>query len=193
MIATYALLTCAMVPGPVLAGASGLLFGTALRTLIAIVSATLSASAAFLVARGLAQRPYAAPVTGRLRDWTQRIERRDFPAVLYARIAPRAPFALVSYAAGMARVRLREFTAATMIAHLRERLPTRHSAAALATTPPRRPWRGSGYSSSSRLAVLCSCGGHAEEGRRASVGGRSSESFGRPPGSHEGWLRPIKR
>jgi len=115
MIATYALLTCAMVPGPVLAGASGLLFGTALGTLIAIVSATLGASAAFLIARGLAQRPYAALVTGRLRDWTQRIERRGFLAVLYARIAPGVPFALVSYAAGMTRVRLREFAAATMI------------------------------------------------------------------------------
>lgn len=115
MIATYVLLTCAMVPGPVLAGASGLLFGTALGTLIAIVSATLGASAAFLIARGLAQRPYAALVTGRLGDWTQRIERRGFLAVLYARIAPGAPFALVSYAAGMTRVRLREFAAATMI------------------------------------------------------------------------------
>ena len=115
MIATYALLTCAMVPGPVLAGASGLLFGTALGTLIAIVSATLGASAAFLIARGLAQRPYAALVTGRLRDWTQRIERRGFLTVLYARIAPGAPYALVSYAAGMTRIRLREFAAATMI------------------------------------------------------------------------------
>ncbi len=115
MTATYALLTCAMVPGPVLAGASGLLFGTALGTLIAIVSATLGASAAFLIARGLAQRPYAALITGRLRDWTQRIECRGFLAVLYARIAPGVPFALVSYAAGMTRVRLRAFAAATMI------------------------------------------------------------------------------
>ncbi len=115
MIVTYALLTCAMVPGPVLAGASGLLFGTALGTLIAIISATLGASAAFLIARGLGQRPYAALVTGRLLDWTQRIERRGFLAVLYARIVPGAPFALISYAAGMTRVRLREFAAATMI------------------------------------------------------------------------------
>jgi len=115
MIAIYALLTCAMVPGPVLAGASGLLFGTALGTLIAIVSATLGASAAFLIARGVAQRSYAALVTGRSRGWTQRIERRGFLAVLYARIAPGAPFAFVSYAAGMTRVRLREFAAATMI------------------------------------------------------------------------------
>ncbi len=82
MIATYALLTCAMVPGPVLAGASGLLFGTALGTLIATVSATLGATAAFLIARGLAQRPYAALVTGRLRDWTQRIENYSSPQAL---------------------------------------------------------------------------------------------------------------
>ncbi len=54
MSVIYALLTCAMVPGPVLAGVSGLLFG-ALGTVIAIVSATLGASAAFLIAGGLAQ------------------------------------------------------------------------------------------------------------------------------------------
>lgn len=41
MIATSTLLTCAIVPGPVLAGATGLLFGTALGTSTAIVSATL--------------------------------------------------------------------------------------------------------------------------------------------------------
>ncbi len=70
MIAPYALLTCAMVPGPVLAGARGLLFGTAQGTSIVIVSATLGASAAFLNARGMAQRLYAALVTGRWRDWT---------------------------------------------------------------------------------------------------------------------------
>ncbi len=115
MIAPYSVLTCALVPGPVLAGASGLLFGTALGTAIAAVSATLGASAAFLVARAMAQRSFAALITGRVRDWTQRIERRGFVAVLYARIAPGAPFALISYAAGMTRVRLREFTAATLI------------------------------------------------------------------------------
>lgn len=115
MIATYSVLTCALVPGPVLAGASGLLFGTALGTAIAAVSATLGASAAFLIARAMAQRSFTALITGRVRDWTQRIERRGFLAVLYARIAPGAPFALISYAAGMTRVRLREFAAATMI------------------------------------------------------------------------------
>jgi uncharacterized membrane protein YdjX (TVP38/TMEM64 family) len=51
VLAVYALPTCAFVPGPVLAGASGLLFGTAAGTGLAIVSATLCACVAFLVAR----------------------------------------------------------------------------------------------------------------------------------------------
>lgn len=113
-----ALLTCAFVPGPVLAGASGLLFGTALGTAVAITSATLGAAAAFLLARPITQRPYGTIVRGRLRGWTEQIERRGFLAVLYARIAPGAPFALVSYAAGMTRIRLRDFAAATAIGAL---------------------------------------------------------------------------
>jgi uncharacterized membrane protein YdjX (TVP38/TMEM64 family) len=48
-----ALLTVLCVPGPLLAGAAGLIFGTALGTPVAIVSATLGASLAFLVSRRL--------------------------------------------------------------------------------------------------------------------------------------------
>lgn len=118
MIAAYALLTCAFVPGPVLAGASGLLFGTELGTAVAILSATLGPSAAFLIARALARRSYGALVRGRLRDWTARIEGRGFLAVLHARIVPGLPFALISYAAGLTRVRLRDFAGATAIGAL---------------------------------------------------------------------------
>ena len=118
VIAGGAVLTCAFVPGPVIAGASGLLFGTALGTGVAIVSATLGATAAFGLARTITQRPYGTVVRGRLRRWTERIESRGFLAVLYARLAPGAPFALVSYAAGMTRIRLRDFAAATALGAL---------------------------------------------------------------------------
>src|SRR3954447_18722669 len=50
-IAVSACLTVALFPGPLLAGASGLLFGTALGTPISIVSATLGATLAFTLAR----------------------------------------------------------------------------------------------------------------------------------------------
>ncbi|MEO6859411.1 MAG: hypothetical protein ABI323_12640 [Solirubrobacteraceae bacterium] len=44
MVGIYAVLTCAFVPGSALAGASGLLFGAALGTGLAVVSATLGGS-----------------------------------------------------------------------------------------------------------------------------------------------------
>ena len=47
-----------------------------------------------------------------LQEW---IERRGFWAVLYARIAPGVPYSLVNYAAGLTRVGLPAFAAATAI------------------------------------------------------------------------------
>ena len=48
----------------------------------------------------------------RIRDW---IGRRGFVAVLYARIVPGMPFALVNYAAGLTPLRLPVFAAATAL------------------------------------------------------------------------------
>jgi uncharacterized membrane protein YdjX (TVP38/TMEM64 family) len=110
-----AMLTCAFVPGAVLAGASGLLFGAALGTPVAICAATLGATCAFLIARVLGRRSYRAVAGKRLLDWTARIESRGFLSVLYARIAPLMPFTLTSYAAGMTGIRLRDFALATAL------------------------------------------------------------------------------
>ena len=96
-IAIYAVLTCAFVPGSALAGASGLLFGAAAGTGVAVVSATVGACLAFATARVLARRSYTMLATGRVRRLGLRIEARGFVAVLYAQIAPAMPFALISY------------------------------------------------------------------------------------------------
>jgi uncharacterized membrane protein YdjX (TVP38/TMEM64 family) len=114
-IVVSALLTCALFPGPLLAGASGLLFGTALGTPVSIVSATLGAVFAFSIARWLAHDAVEALAGRRLRGVQAWIERRGFWAVLYARIAPGVPYTLVNYVAGVTRVRLAAFAAATAI------------------------------------------------------------------------------
>jgi uncharacterized membrane protein YdjX (TVP38/TMEM64 family) len=114
-IAVSALLTCALFPGPLLAGASGLLFGTALGTPVAIVAATLGAVLAFSIARWLAHDAVEALAGRRLRGVQEWIERRGFWAVLYARIAPGVPYSLVNYVAGATRVRLPAFAAATAL------------------------------------------------------------------------------
>lgn len=114
-ILVSALLTCALFPGPLLAGASGLLFGTALGTPVAIASATLGAVLAFCIARFFAHDAVQTLTPARLRPLQDWIERRGFWAVLYARIAPGVPYSLVNYAAGLTRVGLPAFAAATAI------------------------------------------------------------------------------
>jgi uncharacterized membrane protein YdjX (TVP38/TMEM64 family) len=110
-----ACLTVALFPGPLLAGASGLLFGTALGTPVSIVSATLGATLAFSLSRWWAHdavETLAGPRLRALRAW---VGARGFLSVLYARIAPGMPYNLVNYAAGLTRILLRSFVAATAI------------------------------------------------------------------------------
>jgi uncharacterized membrane protein YdjX (TVP38/TMEM64 family) len=108
-------LTVACVPGPLLAAASGLLFGTALGTPTAIVSATAGACAAFAVSRRFGAGAVDELSGHRVRRAQGWIEQRGFVAVLYARILPAVPFNVVNYAAGLTRVRIAAFAAATAL------------------------------------------------------------------------------
>lgn len=114
-VAVSTLLTPALFPGPLLAGAAGLLFGTALGTPVAIVSATLGACLAFALGRWWAHDAVERLATGRVAAAREWIGERGFFAVLYARLAPGIPYSLVNYAAGLSPVALGAFAAATAI------------------------------------------------------------------------------
>jgi uncharacterized membrane protein YdjX (TVP38/TMEM64 family) len=114
-VAVSASLTVVLFPGPVLAGASGLLFGTALGTPVSIASATLGAVLAFSISRWWAHDAVVAVAGPRLRALRAWVGRRGFLTVLYARIAPGVPYTLVNYAAGLTPIALRAFAAATAI------------------------------------------------------------------------------
>jgi uncharacterized membrane protein YdjX (TVP38/TMEM64 family) len=110
-----AALSCAFFPGQLLAGASGLLFGTAVGTPISILAATLAATIAFSISRHGGRAALDELSGPRIRLWQDRIERGGFLAVLYARIAPLSPFAMINYVSGLTRLRLGTFLAATVI------------------------------------------------------------------------------
>ena len=114
-IAVSAALTPLMFPGPLLAGASGLLFGTALGFPVSLTSAVLGASIAFLISRSLAPDAVEQLAGPRLQALEELVSRRGFVSVLYARIAPGVPYTLVNYAAGLTPIALRSFVAATAI------------------------------------------------------------------------------
>jgi uncharacterized membrane protein YdjX (TVP38/TMEM64 family) len=114
-IALSAAMSVCLFPGPLLAGASGLLFGTWLGFPVTLCSTVLGACSAFCLSRfaaGDAVEQLGGPRLLRLRD---AVGRRGFLSVLYARIAPGIPYNLVNYAAGLTPVRLGAFAAATAL------------------------------------------------------------------------------
>jgi uncharacterized membrane protein YdjX (TVP38/TMEM64 family) len=110
------LLACALFPYPVLAAASGLLFGTGWGAVLATVAGTTGAVAAFQIARVWGAAPVEQLAGPRARRMLQSVERRGFAAVLYARILPGMPRGMVSYGAGITAIGLYPYAAATAIA-----------------------------------------------------------------------------
>jgi uncharacterized membrane protein YdjX (TVP38/TMEM64 family) len=114
--ATYVMAVALSLPGAVfLTIAGGLLFGTLVGGLTAIVAATLGATLVFLIARSaagelLARR--AGAVAARLADGF----RRDaFHYLLFLRLVPVFPFWIVNLVAALCGVRLQSFIAATAL------------------------------------------------------------------------------
>lgn len=109
------LLTPLMFPGPILAGASGLLFGTLLGFPLSLLSAVLGASLAFLIARAVGGDAVERIGGRRMIAAHDLVSRRGFVSVLYARITPGVPYSLVNYAAGLTKIPLATFAAATAL------------------------------------------------------------------------------
>src|SRR4051812_14486913 len=97
-------LGCLLFPGPILAGAAGLLFGTAVGTPIALAAATLTAVAEMSITRYVSGAHIGALVPERARRVDDFLDRRGFWAVLYIRLAPGIPYHLVNYGAGLTRL-----------------------------------------------------------------------------------------
>ncbi len=114
-IAVSACLTPLMFPGPLLAGASGLLFGTALGFPVTLAGAVLGACLAFSISRYVAGDAIVQLAGPRLLALEELVSRRGFVSVLYARIVPGVPYTLVNYAAGLTRIPLAVFAGATAL------------------------------------------------------------------------------
>ena len=100
-----AMLGAALVPGPILAGASGVLFGAAVGTLVTITAATLSAVIAVTIARRSTGDAYQTLSGPRMQGLADFAERHGLAAVIVARLAPVVPDAPVSYLFGVIGLR----------------------------------------------------------------------------------------
>jgi uncharacterized membrane protein YdjX (TVP38/TMEM64 family) len=114
-VVVAAVLGAALVPGPVLAGVSGLLFGAALGTVVTIASATLGAVIALLLARRSAGEAFTTVSGPRLQAIAALAERHGVAAVVVQRLAPAVPDAPASYVFGVLGTRVWQIAVGTAI------------------------------------------------------------------------------
>jgi uncharacterized membrane protein YdjX (TVP38/TMEM64 family) len=104
-----------LITWPILAGAGGLLLGTAAATPLALAAVTLAALAQMAVARRLAGEHAPRLIPRRLHSLDAFLERNGAVAVMETRIVPFLPWGAVNYSAGVTRLRYRDMAAGTVI------------------------------------------------------------------------------
>ena len=109
---------CLFVPGPVLAGGAGLLFGTAAGTPLALAFIVLGAVMQMSISRYLAGDAATHLLPERVKRFDRFIDERGFWAVFYMRLAPAIPYNLVNYGAGLTSLKVRAMAAGTAVGAL---------------------------------------------------------------------------
>lgn len=100
---------------PILAGAAGLLFGTAAATPLVLAGVTASSLTQMFVARRLAAGHHGSLLPERTRAIEDFLTRHGAIAVMESRIVPLLPWGLVNFSAGLTRLRYRDLALGTVV------------------------------------------------------------------------------
>ena len=103
-------------PWPIVAGATGFVFGTVAGTPLSIAGVLFASSFQFWLSRHVPTHGLRRNVMERVPRLDELLHRNGFLTVFYTRLVPVLPWGAVSYAAGFARVRLRDVLLATLAA-----------------------------------------------------------------------------
>lgn len=95
--------------------AAGLLFGTQLGVLLAVVASTASAVLALWAVRALGWKLSALHHRPAVKSVDDQLRRRGWIAVMSMRLIPAVPFSVLNYAAGASAVRALPYTLATFV------------------------------------------------------------------------------
>jgi len=100
---------------PILAGAAGLLFGTAVGTPLALAGVTAAGLTQMFVARRLAAGHHGSLLPERTRGVERFLTEHGAVAVMESRIVPLLPFGVVNFSAGLTRLPYRDLALGTII------------------------------------------------------------------------------
>src|SRR5271169_1240875 len=116
-VGLYVVATVLFVPGSVLTLGAGAVFGVVLGSVCVSISATLGATAAFLVGRYVARDAIARKIAKNEKFATidRAVADEGWKIVLLTRLSPVFPFTLLNYAFGLTRVKLSHYVLASWI------------------------------------------------------------------------------
>ena len=119
-ICAYMLACILFIPGSVLTLGAGAVYGVVIGSVLVSVASTLGATAAFLVGRYLARDWVAGKIAGseKFKAVDNAVGTEGWKIVVLTRLSPVFPFALLNYAYGLTKVRLRDFFFASWIGML---------------------------------------------------------------------------
>src|SRR3954471_24991447 len=100
---------------PILAGAAGLLFGTAVGAPLALAGVTAAALLQMFVARRLSAGHHGSLLPERTRGGEEFLTEHGAVAVMETRIVPVLPFGIVNFSAGLTRMRYRDLALGTVV------------------------------------------------------------------------------
>jgi uncharacterized membrane protein YdjX (TVP38/TMEM64 family)/rhodanese-related sulfurtransferase len=114
-VVLFALGTILFVPGAIFGLLGGAVFGPLWGAVLNLTSATLGATAAFLVARYAAAHWVRRKLGGRLDRLIAAVEAEGWRFVAFVRLAPLFPFNLTNYALGLTRISLKHYVLASLV------------------------------------------------------------------------------
>lgn len=116
-VVLYVVLGAVFLPGSILTLGAGAVYGWGLGTVLVAVASTLGAALNFFtsryVARGWIERRLES--RPRFRSLAHAIASRGWPLILLSRFSPIFPHSIVSYAAGLTRIRVGTFLLASFV------------------------------------------------------------------------------
>jgi uncharacterized membrane protein YdjX (TVP38/TMEM64 family) len=111
----YMIMFSVIPSGSIIAIAGGMAFGMYLGTLYTTLGALLGSTTAFYIARLLGREAVEKILKGKLQRFEEGIEQRGFLIILILRLIPIIPFNVISYGAGLTKVKFVDYIVATMI------------------------------------------------------------------------------
>lgn len=114
-ILMFTLVPLTLFPDAILAIASGTVFGVFWGSVYTIIGAICGSTLSFCIAR-LIGREFVMKLARHKADWFEEgVEKQGFLIILLLRLVPLIPFDLISYGAGLSKIKYADFLFATFI------------------------------------------------------------------------------